>query len=1157
MRQETEEAAEDRDAMEGEVEQLHRQVTQLTEENEFLKERIDRLVNFEHPCIFDDSKGPDELIANWIEMDLRDGDELLAALARVHPESEQDVRKMLEVSASIRRTESTLQQYCEYFASRFKLYNEIWTKVVGVHFVLDDSFRGMKEAIAQAVQSVETVVGKKSVTMDQLKADVRELFKMKYGDFINEYRRINGVIEGIRQENMQKKLEDKEAERQRLLARYESDMKAISLKHTSDFQAQNDETSKMRTNFLLSLDTQKAHFTAEIAQLRAAHEQELKIRYDTEERMDTNYTTEKAYMKASLKAKNEELRAEFETMMDSFREKQVETQTKIVEKCMKTVQFYEDRVANLQAAHAFELHERLSEAASVRSMCYEDIRQELLKQSAETAAIIATLEENSRIETARRDLEVQELKEMHKGELLDTVVLLRNWQRSLKEAAEQELSSVYSSMQAVYSQIIGKMQVDHEEYSKNLTEDYERQIKEQRDQFQTQIGTMLEEVWTLVALRDSELAQLKVNLTCAKEREMDERERERAAEIVAIAGKFGEVFGSVLVLGKHRVSQSIEGLVSFSLNLLPAFDLPGFPPTPAFPSETGLELYSHSLAQLQSTLNTAQQATELSLHSLTQGLSRLSTAWLDLEAVRSAVKKQLETATADCVAAGVQLRAKDASIFELTEQIANSTAEIASREGQIVQLHTQMRFLTDSNFRANREKSQKRLFTNFMKKLNQVKRSFMFKWRMNSSPNPVVVEPAPVLEESEEEDDGELQHIEEILLEEKRQLLENNVVLETYQKAGKPEKPLSVPQVVKFFEEMMDRKYDADIRDLKNQKPLKPLPDYMLDHLNRIFGLKKLALKNLSQLMPALESMYSDQDPNHLLLCRLIQVLHPDPVTYQLGVFLTRIRVEFVPFMEKYQKDKESRDNRRNPGKTESKGAGNPTAPQDAYLVDTIGYIYSLFENDRRSGELMLKLLQPSAVQMIDYLIFKLCHKMAKLGLNVEGLFSMLDPHGFGYMDQHDFITKSRRELELWVSTEDLSTLFKYMSDGHKELNKAMFSSKISYKLYLEHCKSDLYIVTRQQFLICLIEVYHARQRRDGVYIKSKIGQDAFFTKEQVIENLRRLEANLEQERAEELYQKALSNAPDPESGVDQRSLLKTILQNPLGLMKKSAFCEI
>lgn len=1128
MRQETEEAVEDREAMEGEVGQLRRQVTELTEENEFLKERIDRLVNFEHPCIFDDSKGPDELIANWIEMDLRDGDELLAALARVHPESEQDVRGMLEVSASIRRTESTLQQYCGYFASRFKLYNVIWAKVVGVHFVLDDSFRGMKEAIAQAVQSVETLVGKKSATMDQLTTDVRDLFKLKYGDFINEYRRINGVIENIRLENMLKKLEDKEAERQRLLARYESDMKSINIKHTSELQTQNDETAKMRTNFLQSLETQKAQFTAEIAQLRAIHEQELKIRYDTEERMDTNYTTEKAYMKASLKAKNNELRAEFETMMDTFREKQADTQRQIVEKCQQTIHFYEEKIVNLQTAHTFELQERLSEATNSRSMCYEDIRQELMKRSAETAVAIATLEENSRIETARRDLEVQELKELHKGELLDTVVLLRNWQSSTKEVIEQEFSSVYASMQAVYAQVTDKLQVDHEEYIQTLREDCERQMVELREE-----------------------------LIRTKEREMDERERQRAGEICEMAHKFGEIFGSVLVLGKHRAIQSIESLAPFSLNLHPAFDLPHFPQNSPLASEIGLELYSKAVNQLQSTLNTAQETTELSLQTMHQALSRLSAAWLDLESARSALQKQLETATEDLAAAGMELKAKDASIFEITEEMVSLKAEIESKEGQITQLQTQLRFVTDSTFRENSEKTQKRLFTSFMKKLNQVKRSFLFKWRMKSSNKPIVEEPAPVPEESEEEDDGELQHIEQILLEEKKKLLENNVVMETFQKAGKPEKPLSAPQVVKFFEEMMDQKYDADIRDLKNQKPLKPLPDYMLDHLNRIFGLKKLALKNLSQLMPALESMYSDQDPNHLLLCRLIQVLHPDPVPYQLGVFLTKIRVEFIPFMEKYQKDKEARESRKNLGKKESKAAGNVVAPQEAYLVDTIGYIYSLFENDRRSGELMLKLLQPSSVQMIDYLIFKLCHKMAKLGLNVEGLFSMLDPHGFGYIDEHDFITKSRRELELWVSTEDLSTLFRDMSGGHKELNKAMFSGKINYKLYLEHCKSDLYIVTRQQFLICLIEVYHTRQRRDGVYLMNKIGKEAFFTKEQVIEKLRNIEATLEQDRAEELYQQALSHASDPESGVDQRSLLKTILQNPLGLMKKSAFCEI
>lgn len=1181
MRQETEEAAEDRETMEGEVHQLRRQVTELTEENEFLKERLDRLVNFEHPSIFEESKGPDELIANWIEMDLRDGDELLAALARVHPESESDVREMLEVSASIRRTESTLQQYCGYFANRFKLYNKIWAKVVGVHFVLDDSFRGMKESIAQAVQSVETIVGKKSAALDQLTKDVRELFKLKYGEFIGEYRRINGVIEGIRLEHLQKKLEEKEAERQRLWTRYESDMKAIHAKHASELQNQTDETAKMRTDLLNSLDTQAAKYTATIAHLQATHEQELKIRYDTEERMDTNYTNEKAYMKASLKAKNEELKAEFEEMMRSFMGKQTETQLQIIEKCKKTIQFYEETITNLRAAHAFELHERLSEATNCQSMCYEDIRQELIKQHTETTATIASLQENSRIETARRDLEVQELKEMHKGEMLDLIVLLRNWQSSVRVETAQELASVRCSMEAVYGQIVGKMRSDHEEYIATLVEDYTEEIAElivskdgqaaeQREQLNGRICVILEDVRALVHLRDSEIAQMKVDWKQAKEQEMDKRERQRAAEIGEIMGQFADVFSSVVVIETHHAAQFTKELDQFSLNILPVFDPPNFQflKSDLFTGQNGLDLYSYTLNQLQSTLNAAKQATETTLKTQNQGLSNLSTAWLHLESLRSALQQKLEdeqvtftSKTNDLQSqletAANELNTKDASMFELAERVSDLAEKLNAKDEQITQLHTQLRFLTDSHYREHSQEVQKRLFTSFWKKLAQVKRSFLFKWRMRSSAKPMAEEPAPVPEESDEEDDGELEHIEQILLEEKKQMLENNVVKDAYQKVGKPEKPLSVPQVVKFFEEMMDQKYDADIRDLKNQKPLKPLPEYMLDHLTRIFGLKKLALKNLCQLMPALESMYAEQDPYHLLLCRLIQVMHPDPVPYQLGIFLTRIRVEFMPLMEKHQKDKEARDNRRNLGKKEVKGAGNPSAPQEAYLVDTIGYIYSLFENDRRSGELMLKLVQPSAIQMIDYLIFKLCHKMSKLGLNIDGLFSMLDPHSFGYIDERDFITKSRRELELWVSSEDLSNLFRSLSDGHRELNREMFCSKINYKQYLERCKSDLYVVTRQQFLICLIEVYHARQRRDGVYINSKISQDPFFTKEEVIENLRRIEPTLESDRTEELYQKALSHAENPEVGVDQKSLLKTILQNPLGLMKKSAFCKI
>ena len=1079
MRVETEEAEEEREVMEGEIDQLRRQLLQLTEENEFLKARTDRLLNYENPCIFEDSKAPDELIANWVEMDLRDGDELLAALARVHPESEPDVRKMLDLSASIRHAESTLQEYCNYFSTRFKLYNDIWAKVVGVHFVLDDSFKGMREAVAQGVQSVESIVGKKSETMDKLRRDVRDLFKLKYGDFLIEYRRITTFIETTKIEHLQKKLEEKEAEKQRLMSKYESDLKSISSKHASDLEMHQTASESLRSHYEHTLETQQTQFNLTLAQLQSSHSQEMQVRYDTESHMKSDFKRQIERIKRELKEKNEEIKKEFEDILEKSKMEQKQGMEEIVGKCKENKELWEKKIEKLQQEHQ-------------------------MKQIEAENRLNSCISENKK--------RIAEMKETHKKEKLDMIGLVKSWKNEVKQTILTELSTLNSEIIDKNAEIALKLQIDHEKYIEKLKSD--------------------------------------------KIIEMDTREKDRSAELLAIIRQFGETFDSFMSLNTQKNAEALDNLSEFhlkglgeNLDLISVYgkesEVSGL--------ESGLTLYSNAVNQLKSALKITQNVTETVLDSHLKSTKTLVNEYLNLKDLQTKTQIQLENDTKTYQKSATELENRlQSALFLITEK----DIFVTKLKENIKKLEKEIEIASDSHYQENAVKSQKRLFVNYMKKILQVKRSFMFKWRMKAGNKPIVEEPAPVPEDSEEEDDSDMQHIEQILKEDKQALLDNNVVVEAYRNVGKQEKPLTAPQVIKFFEEMLDQKYDADRRDLKNQKPLKPLPDFMLDHMNRQFGLKKLAQKNLCQFMAAIQGMYEENEPAYLLMCRFMQILHPDPVTYLLGIFLTRIRVEFVPFMEKYQKDREARESRRNLGKKDMKSSSNPLSCQEAYLVDIIGYIYSLFENDRRSGELMLKLLQPTGVGMIDYLTFKLCHKMAKLGLNVDGLFSMLDPHGFGYIDERDFVTKSRRELEMWISGEDLSTLFRHLSDGQKEINRGTFTGKVNVKVYLEHCKSDLYVVTRQQFLICLIEVYNVRQRRDGVFIKNKIGGDAFFTHEQVIEKLTSIEPTLDPEKAETLYQEALSYSPDPVSGIDQRSLLRTILHNPLGPMKKSAFCK-
>jgi hypothetical protein len=453
------------------------------------------------------------------------------------------------------------------------------------------------------------------------------------------------------------------------------------------------------------------------------------------------------------------------------------------------------------------------------------------------------------------------------------------------------------------------------------------------------------------------------------------------------------------------------------------------------------------------------------------------------------------------------------------------------------------------------------MILDFKHKVGEMKRSFFLRWRVLAVPQVVAVEePKPVIidDDSEGEDETELDLVEEFLQEEKRKALETNVMVENFNKAGgKPERPLTIPQALKFFEDMMDKKFDADLGDIKNGRPLRTLPDFFLEFLSRTFGLKKLAIKMLCQIIPTLELMNTDGSPYCQFYCRLVQVSHPDPVPFPLAIFLTRVRIEFNPLAEKYLRDKEARDSRKGIKREVGKGKGKDanTTGGEAYLIDVMGYVSSIFEGDRRSSELMLKLIQPSGIETVDYVVFRLCNKISKQGITLENAFLALDKDGRGAITESEFVRATRRVLELWVSVEDLSLLFRMITNGAREMTKEMFLAKINFKSYPENCKSDLYIVSRVTFLLSLIEVYHSRQKHDGARIKSLIGSRT-VTQESFEALIKRLDPTIDSGKVAALYSEGLKLVTDPEQGMGVGPVIKVLLRHPVGPLKNSPFCK-
>jgi len=148
------------------------------------------------------------------------------------------------------------------------------------------------------------------------------------------------------------------------------------------------------------------------------------------------------------------------------------------------------------------------------------------------------------------------------------------------------------------------------------------------------------------------------------------------------------------------------------------------------------------------------------------------------------------------------------------------------------------------------------------------------------------------------------------------------------------------------------------------------------------------------------------------LLARLLQIFHPSPVMFPLAMFLTRARIQFNKLVERSNKDRGIQEDKRGQQKQGKKPMTKSHGLQ-AYDVAACGgealcfrvltLIYTLFEKDSRSGQLMLKLCKPLKVSEPEYVIFKLCHKISKKAVDVDSVYDALDTDLDGFITREEF----------------------------------------------------------------------------------------------------------------------------------------------------------
>jgi hypothetical protein len=304
---------------------------------------------------------------------------------------------------------------------------------------------------------------------------------------------------------------------------------------------------------------------------------------------------------------------------------------------------------------------------------------------------------------------------------------------------------------------------------------------------------------------------------------------------------------------------------------------------------------------------------------------------------------------------------------ETTEVAKKLAEEITNRDYAINDLKKQIDKLNE-DLALQKKKHDVSMSRSFLVRLCHVfkeKEGLSFrKWRSydnkaQSKLELALMDSAPALD-AEEESEYKQDYVvaDQIISAENINLIEINPIMLNFRTVeGKCEKPMSYINVFKFLEELMDRKFETDKKDIADSRQMRSMTEFMMEYLNRNFGIQTLALKFLGQFIPGFHQIYPEKHKYAIFFARLLQVFHPDPVTYSLAIYLVKLRQDFHPLIDKYDRylnDQGKKKDLKKKGETygrssyEAAGTGGL-----ALLTDVIDLIYTIFSGDRESERLL------------------------------------------------------------------------------------------------------------------------------------------------------------------------------------------------------------
>ena len=345
------------------------------------------------------------------------------------------------------------------------------------------------------------------------------------------------------------------------------------------------------------------------------------------------------------------------------------------------------------------------------------------------------------------------------------------------------------------------------------------------------------------------------------------------------------------------------------------------------------------------------------------------------------------------------------------------------------------------------------------------------------------------------------------------------------------ESPMPLTSLFRFFEEMMDKKYELDVSDLSEGKAYLPISEFYLDYLLRVYGLKKLAQKSMWQMLLTLKQLNDQSHAYGRLICSLLHVYDPYPIPPKLSLFLTRARIEMNKLI--------------NSTKAKNKKL------EEIQLIDAVELTYTLIPNDKYLRSKAISMLKPKNMTEEEFLMFRLNYKMNKLDLTPESMYNEIDLTNEKRISLARLVEYIRKSWEIYVQEVDINVLSQIFNlKSTSKIPKYLFMSKITVKPLTDYSQNEKLMIPKSTFLSTLVNCFKSLQTRDTAYLTAlfqslnapKISQAEFYSM------LNTLDPTIPEADLQKHYEEALLlNSDFSLDGILQDSFIKIVLLHSIG----------